>query len=76
MAKYRKTVTAIITGLIGWAAAVVASSSKSITAAEWVMLATVIATALGVYAIPNAIPSLVASSSPVPPPATPVDGGL
>lgn len=67
MSKYRKTVTALATGLIGWATAVVASSSSAITASEWIMLATAICTAIGVYGVPNAF----SSSSPVLP-----DGGM
>ncbi len=53
LATYRKTITAIITGIIGWAAVVIASSSNNITGAEWIALATVLATALGVFAVPN-----------------------
>lgn len=53
LAPYRKTITAIVTGLIGWAAAVVASKPSAITATEWIMLATVLATALGVYGVSN-----------------------
>lgn len=50
---YRKTVTAVITGLIGWATVVVTSDSISIIGSEWIMLATVLATALGVYQVTN-----------------------
>ncbi len=50
---YNKTITALITGLIGWGSAVVTSDTTAITAAEWIMLATVIATALGVFSIAN-----------------------
>lgn len=53
MAKYRKTITAIVTGAIGWATMVVASNSGPITPAEWIAGATALATALGVYAVPN-----------------------
>lgn len=53
LSEYNKTITAVVTGLIGWAAAVVTSDATRITAPEWVMLATVLATALGVYAVPN-----------------------
>jgi hypothetical protein len=53
LSKYRKTIAAVITGLIGWASAVVASDPTAITATEWIMLATVTATALGVYSIAN-----------------------
>ena len=79
MAKYRKTILALVTGLLGWATMVVTSPSGPIAAAEWVALATAIVTACGVYAIPNTIantiPTVVASSSPIPPTST-VDGGL
>jgi hypothetical protein len=51
--KYRKTITAVVTGGIGWAVVVVESASDSITSGEWIMLATVLATALGVYGVPN-----------------------
>lgn len=50
---YRKTITAVVTGLIGWSAAITTSDSSSITAAEWVMLATILATSFGVYQIAN-----------------------
>lgn len=50
---YRKTLTAVITGLIGWGAVVVVSERASISASEWIGLATVLATALGVYSVPN-----------------------
>lgn len=48
-----KTVTALVTGLIGWATLVVNSAPKEITAPEWIGLATVVAVAFGVYAVPN-----------------------
>lgn len=51
--QYTKVITAVVTGLIGWAAAVVTSDRASISASEYVMLATVLATALGVFALPN-----------------------
>lgn len=54
MSKYRKTIAAVVTGLIGWATMVVASDSSSITSTEWIALATVLATALGVYGVTNA----------------------
>lgn len=53
MSTYRKTITAVVTGAIGWAAAVVVSDPSAITASEWVMGATALATALGVYAVSN-----------------------
>lgn len=53
LAPYRKTVTAIVVGLIGWATVVVTSEAVKITAPEWIGLATAVATALGVYTVPN-----------------------
>lgn len=50
---YRKTITALAVGLIGWATVVVASPVTKITASEWIMFATALATALGVYSVPN-----------------------
>lgn len=51
---YGKAITAVITALIGWAALVVNSDPVKITASEWIVLATGLATALGVYAVSNA----------------------
>lgn len=53
LSRYRKTITAVIVALIGWATAVVTSPSEAITAAEWIFGATGLAAALGVYAVPN-----------------------
>lgn len=53
MNAYRKTLAAVITGVIGWSSAVITSNTAAITAGEWVMLATVLATALGVYTVKN-----------------------
>jgi hypothetical protein len=53
LAPYRKTVAAIVVGLIGWATVVVTSETSKITAPEWIGLATAVATALGVYTVPN-----------------------
>jgi hypothetical protein len=50
---YKKTVAAIVIGVIGWATAVVTSDRATISAGEWIMLATAIATALGVYSVTN-----------------------
>lgn len=57
LAAYRKTITALVTGVLGWGAVVVASSSGPVTASEWLALGVVAATALGVYAIPNEPPA-------------------
>lgn len=54
LAMYNKTIAAVVTGSIGWASAVVTSDTAQITASEWVMLATVLATSLGVYTVSNA----------------------
>lgn len=50
---YRKTIAAVIIGVIGWATAVIASPETAITATEWLALATVAAMSAGVYAAPN-----------------------
>ena len=50
---YRKTIAAVVTGLLGWGAVVITSDEAKITASEWLMLGTALATALGVYALPN-----------------------
>lgn len=54
LAPHRKTVTALVTGLIGWGAVVITSSQAAPTASEWLALGVAVATALGVYATPNA----------------------
>lgn len=54
--RYAKTVTALITGIIGWATLVVGSPPSHITAAEWVALGTAVAVALGVFSVPNTPP--------------------
>ena len=56
MSTYLKTIAAVITGVIGWATLVVNSASTSVTASEWIVLATAVATALGVYLVPNTDP--------------------
>lgn len=53
MSNVRKTITAVVTGLIGWGSAVVVSAPAAITAGEWVGLGTVLAIGLGVYAVAN-----------------------
>lgn len=54
LARYQKMIAAFVTGAIGWGGVVVASAPKAITASEWLGLAVVAATALGVAAVPNA----------------------
>jgi hypothetical protein len=55
LAPYRKAVAAVVTGLIGWATVVVTSAPTEITSSEWLMLGTVLATALGVYQVRNEV---------------------
>lgn len=50
---YRKTVAAVVGALITWGTLVVVSQETRITAAEWLALAGGLATALGVYTVPN-----------------------
>lgn len=53
LAPYRKTIAAIITGLLGWGAVVVTSEATKISASEWLTLGTALATTLGVYSVAN-----------------------
>lgn len=50
---YKKTITAVVTGLIGWTGVVILSPDAAITAPEYLGLAVALATAFGVYAVPN-----------------------
>lgn len=50
---YRKTIAAVVTGLLGWATIVVTSAAAPVTSSEWLMLGVALATALGVYTVPN-----------------------
>lgn len=53
MSRYNKTLTALVSGAIGWAGVVIASDPAAITASEWLGVGVFIATALNVYAVPN-----------------------
>ncbi len=53
LGKYGKTVAAVVTGVVGWAALVVNSAPAAVTGPEWIVLATVVATSLGVYTVKN-----------------------
>lgn len=53
ISRYRKFVVAVVGALIGWAGAVVLSPAAHISASEWLMLATGLATALGVFSVTN-----------------------
>jgi len=52
LSKYTKSITALVTGSLGWGAVVVASEAAAITSSEWLQLAVTIAVSLGVYASP------------------------
>ena len=56
MGNYQKTIAALVTGVLGWAAVVITSDASAITASEWLLLGTNAATALGVYAVANEPP--------------------
>lgn len=60
LGSYSKMITALVAGAIGWATLVINSAPAHISAAEWIVGATYLATALGVFVVPN--------SPPVPPP--------
>jgi len=53
MSKYRKTISAVVTGVLGWFGVVIASEAATISQSEWLMLAVGLATALGVYGVSN-----------------------
>jgi hypothetical protein len=73
ISQFSKALAALVTGVVGWGAVVVASPSAAITSSEWLALAVVVASALGVYAVPNSAPAApVAQPDPVPAPAPPV----
>ena len=69
---YLKTVSAVVTVLIGWVTAVVNSPSGPITSTEWIVLATCLVTALGVFTVPNAAKTTDTAVAPPQPPAAPV----
>lgn len=56
MARYRKTLTAVVGALITWGTVVVTSDATQITSSEWLLIAGSLATALGVYVAPNDAP--------------------
>lgn len=53
MTRYSKTITALVTGVLGWAAVVISSAASPISASEWLGLGVAVATALGVYGVSN-----------------------
>lgn len=68
LSRYAKTISALVTGLLGWGAVVVSSDRASISASEWLALGVAAATALGVYGMPNKPPD---PSPLAPPPSDP-----
>lgn len=54
LAKYNKTITAVVGAAIAFAALVVTSAPAAITSSEWLSGAIGLATALGVYKVGNA----------------------
>ncbi len=53
LAEYRKTITVLVTGVIGWGTQVVTSEPAHITGGEWIGLATVVAIGFGVFGVAN-----------------------
>lgn len=53
MDRYRKTITAVVGAVIAWVTLVLTSAPDSITGPEWLSGAIGLATALGVYGVPN-----------------------
>ena len=50
---YRKSVAALVAGLVLWGYLVIESGSEAVTAQEWIGLAVVILGAAGVWGVPN-----------------------
>ena len=49
----KKAVTALFGGVVVWVTAVLQSADTGVTAYEWLALAVVVGTALGVYQVTN-----------------------
>lgn len=54
MTKYSKSITALVTGVLGWCGVVTSSVAGPISASEWLALGVAVATTLGVYGVSNA----------------------
>ncbi len=50
---YTKTITALVGAAIAFATLVITSAPSAISSSEWLSAAVGLATALGVYALPN-----------------------
>lgn len=53
MHAYRKTIIAVIGVVIAWSNTVIQSAPATVTAGEWQAGAVLLATAFGVYGVPN-----------------------
>jgi L-serine deaminase len=56
LGRYSKVIAALVAGAIGFATLVVNSPAAHISAQEWIVGATYLATALGVFVVPNQQP--------------------
>lgn len=55
LGKYQKTIAALVAGILGWFAVIIAASPNNfhVTSSQWLALGVALATALGVYGVPN-----------------------
>lgn len=56
LAQYNKTITALVIAVLGWVSVVVSSEAASVTSSEGLALGVALATAFGVYYVPNKTP--------------------
>jgi L-serine deaminase len=56
LGRYSKLIAALVAGAIGWATLVVNSPAAHISAQEWIVGATYLASAFGVFVVPNQYP--------------------
>ncbi len=66
MGRYAKTVSALVTGILGWFGVVIAANPDhfQVNNSQWLGLAIVVATAAGVYAYPNSQPPTTKETEP------------
>lgn len=57
LGRYAKLVTALVAGAIGWATLVVNSPAAHISSSEWIVGASALAAAFGVFIVPNTPPA-------------------
>lgn len=65
IARYSKSLSALVVGALGWGAQVIASPSAAITAPEWLGLGTALAVVLGVFTVVNT-PAPAVAPAPAP----------